>query len=109
MLRLLAYSGAKILVFGGYGSQIGSDTMYIPDTLYVLDVPTMTWSLGAKYQPRLGMVCSVSGDYLVVWGGIGTTDTFVARLGGLNQRASWFYSWLLTFCFPQLHLVPAIV
>ncbi|KAF9276235.1 hypothetical protein BGZ88_001850 [Linnemannia elongata] len=65
-----AYSGTKILVFGGYGSQIGSDTLNIPDTLYVLDIPTMTWSLGAKYQPRLGMACSVSGDYLVVWGGI---------------------------------------
>ncbi|KAG0044294.1 hypothetical protein BGZ89_006110, partial [Linnemannia elongata] len=51
----IAYSGAKMLVFGGYGAQLGSDTMYIPDALYVLDVPTMTWSLEGKYQPRMGM------------------------------------------------------
>ncbi|OAQ22417.1 hypothetical protein K457DRAFT_26092 [Linnemannia elongata AG-77] len=69
-----AYNGAKMLVFGGYGVQVGIDTMYIPDAVYVLDVPTMTWSLGGKYQPRMGMVCSVSGDYFIVWGGMGLSQ-----------------------------------
>ncbi|KAH7056298.1 hypothetical protein BKA57DRAFT_489113, partial [Linnemannia elongata] len=61
-----AYSGAKMLVFGGYDlfSKVSMDT------LYILDVPTMTWSQSVKYQLRLGMACSVSGDYLVVWGGM---------------------------------------
>ncbi|KAK3823799.1 MAG: hypothetical protein JOS17DRAFT_753407 [Linnemannia elongata] len=62
-----AYSGTKMLFFGG-SDAISQAPI---DTLYILDVPTMTWSQGAKYQPRLGMVCSVSGDYLIVWGGKG--------------------------------------
>lgn len=75
MLLLLAYSGTKMIVFGGYDefAQVAIDT------LYILDVPTMTWSQGAKYPPRLGMVCSVSGDYFIVWGGMDMKNTCVAR------------------------------
>ncbi|OAQ22197.1 hypothetical protein K457DRAFT_26296 [Linnemannia elongata AG-77] len=66
-----AYSGTKMLVFGGFDvfAEAGIDT------LYILDVPTLTWSLGGKYQPRTGMVCSVSGDYLIVWGGMGISQS----------------------------------
>ncbi|KAK3823798.1 MAG: hypothetical protein JOS17DRAFT_753404 [Linnemannia elongata] len=65
-----AYSGTKMLVYGGSSNDEAGF-----DTLYILDVPTMTWSQGAKYQPRFGMVCSVSGDYLIVWGGFGISQS----------------------------------
>ncbi|KAF8929035.1 hypothetical protein BGZ47_001313 [Haplosporangium gracile] len=29
----------------------------------------MTWTQGPSSSPRMGMVCSVSGDYFIVWGG----------------------------------------
>ncbi|KAF9536934.1 hypothetical protein EC957_009346 [Mortierella hygrophila] len=38
-------------------------------TLFILDVPTMTWTQGPGSTPRMGMVCAVSGDYFIVWGG----------------------------------------
>ncbi|KAK5823561.1 hypothetical protein F5H01DRAFT_376471 [Linnemannia elongata] len=66
-----AYSGTKMLVFGGVDVFAEASI----DTLYILDVPTLTWSLGGKYQPRTGMVCSVSGDYLIVWGGMGISQS----------------------------------
>ncbi|KAF9152040.1 hypothetical protein BG015_005866 [Linnemannia schmuckeri] len=58
-----AHSGTKMLLFGGMHNGNYSDN------LYILDVATMKWSLGAKYQPRSGAACSVSGDYFIVWGG----------------------------------------
>ncbi|KAH7056299.1 hypothetical protein BKA57DRAFT_450285, partial [Linnemannia elongata] len=66
-----AYSGTKMLVFGGFDVFAEASI----DTLYILDVPTLTWSLGGKYQPRMGMVCSVSGDYFIVWGGMGMSQS----------------------------------
>ncbi|KAG9071520.1 hypothetical protein KI688_005732 [Linnemannia hyalina] len=45
------YNGTKMLVFGG----VDAFALEYIDILYILDVPTMTWSQGAKYQPRLGM------------------------------------------------------
>lgn len=58
-----AHNGTKIILFGGvYNSNY-------TDTLYILDVANLTWSQGAKYQPRSGAACSVSGDYFIVWGG----------------------------------------
>ncbi|KAG0078543.1 hypothetical protein BGZ90_004996 [Linnemannia elongata] len=62
MCMVSAYSGNKMLVFGGgvNGSEVG--------TLYILDVPTMTWTRGPSSQPRKGMACAVAGDNFVVWG-----------------------------------------
>ncbi|KAK5823558.1 hypothetical protein F5H01DRAFT_410381 [Linnemannia elongata] len=64
MCMVSAYSGNKMLVFGGgvNGSEVG--------TLYILDVPTMTWTRGPSSQPRKGMACAVAGNNFVVWGGI---------------------------------------
>lgn len=63
LVTSLAYSGNKMLVFGGgvNGSEVG--------TLYILDVPTMTWTRGPSSQPRKGMACAVAGNNFVVWGG----------------------------------------
>ncbi|KAF9152041.1 hypothetical protein BG015_005867 [Linnemannia schmuckeri] len=59
----MAHNGTKMLIFGGgFG-------LTMSGTLYILDVPTMTWSQGPSSSPRMGMVCSVSGDYFIVWGG----------------------------------------
>ncbi|KAF9541120.1 hypothetical protein EC957_003401 [Mortierella hygrophila] len=64
MCMVSASYGNKMLVFGGgfNGSEVG--------TLYILDVPTMTWTRGPSSQPRKGMACAVAGDNFVVWGGI---------------------------------------
>ncbi|KAH7056296.1 hypothetical protein BKA57DRAFT_450277 [Linnemannia elongata] len=59
-----AHNGTKMLVFGG------SFGLTVSGTLYILDVPTMTWTQGPGSSPRMGMVCSVSGDYFIVWGGM---------------------------------------
>jgi hypothetical protein len=62
-LYSLAYNGAKMIVFGGRTpDKISGD-------LYILDVATMTWTQGPSSDPRTGMVCSVSGDNFVAWGG----------------------------------------
>ncbi|OAQ22198.1 hypothetical protein K457DRAFT_37218 [Linnemannia elongata AG-77] len=64
-----AYDGAKMIVFGG--TVIGK----IYGSLYILDVPTMTWSLGPSSQPRMAMSCSVSGDNFIVWGGVSWNES----------------------------------
>ncbi|KAF8933979.1 hypothetical protein BGZ47_010568, partial [Haplosporangium gracile] len=61
-----AHNGAKMVLFGGMNAAAEEYS----GTLYILDVPTMTWSQGSSSLPRLGMVCSVSGDYFIVWGGL---------------------------------------
>lgn len=67
MFVLLAYGGAKMVVFGGrFGGSISG-------SIYILDVASMTWSEGQSSQPRTGMVCSVSGDYFIAWGGTAFT------------------------------------
>ncbi|KAF8933978.1 hypothetical protein BGZ47_010567 [Haplosporangium gracile] len=63
-----AYNGAKMVVFGGRSGGT------ISGALYILDVASMTWSEGLSSQPRTGMVCSVSGDYFIAWGGV-SSDT----------------------------------
>ncbi|OAQ25915.1 hypothetical protein K457DRAFT_22590, partial [Linnemannia elongata AG-77] len=69
-----AYGGAKMVAFGGRsgGSIYGS--------IYILDVESMTWSEGQSTQPRTGMVCSVSGDYFIAWGGVSTDKSDISVL-----------------------------
>ncbi|KAH7034400.1 hypothetical protein BKA57DRAFT_476077 [Linnemannia elongata] len=62
-----AYNGTKMILFGGHNSS-GPSGGY----LFILDVPTMTWSQGLSVDPsqnRSSMACSVSGDNFIVWGG----------------------------------------
>ncbi|KAF9432961.1 Multiple epidermal growth factor-like domains protein 8 [Entomortierella beljakovae] len=62
-----AYNGSKMIVFGGQGtdrSPLGS--------IYVLDIPSMTWSKGVDVKSNLyrnNMACAVSGNYFVAVGG----------------------------------------
>ncbi|KAF9152044.1 hypothetical protein BG015_005870 [Linnemannia schmuckeri] len=71
MCMTSASNGNKMLVFGGgfNGSEVG--------TLYILDVPTMTWTRGPSSQPRKGMACTVAGNNFVVWGGISWNNSGV--------------------------------
>ncbi|KAF8933977.1 hypothetical protein BGZ47_010566 [Haplosporangium gracile] len=62
-----AYDGFKMVVFGG---SVRDDTQL--GDIYILDVPTMTWSKGsAPPVPlnRSNMACTVGGDNFVAWGG----------------------------------------
>ncbi|KAF9935144.1 hypothetical protein FBU30_007523 [Linnemannia zychae] len=63
-----AYNGSKMVLFGG--NPPGADSV---GTLFILDVPTMTWSQGPSTDPsqnRSQMACTVSGDNFIAWGGI---------------------------------------
>ncbi|KAF9120905.1 hypothetical protein BGX30_002890 [Mortierella sp. GBA39] len=63
-LKTNAYNGTKMILFGGDGS--GPSVA----SLSILDIPTMTWTIG-KDAPdaRSEMACAVAGDNFVVWGG----------------------------------------
>ncbi|KAF9935146.1 hypothetical protein FBU30_007525 [Linnemannia zychae] len=64
-----AYNGTKMVLFGG-------DTAegYGWGKLSVLDIATMTWvTYSDSPEIRLGVACSVSGDYFIVWGGMKMT------------------------------------
>ncbi|KAF9905582.1 hypothetical protein EC991_001543 [Linnemannia zychae] len=63
-----AYGGTKMLLFGGYSSDLST----FSKSLFILDVPSMTWSHESgpvTSENRAGMACSVSGDSLIIWGG----------------------------------------
>ncbi|KAF8929135.1 hypothetical protein BGZ47_001243, partial [Haplosporangium gracile] len=62
-----AYGGKKMVVFGG--------EFYLQrprGSIYILDVPTMTWTQGPDIDNplnRSSAACTVAGDNFVVWGG----------------------------------------
>ncbi|KAG0379263.1 hypothetical protein BGX24_001086 [Mortierella sp. AD032] len=63
-----AYNGFKMVLFGGSLR----DDLQLGD-IYILDVPTMTWTMGsAPPVPlnRSNMACTVGGDNFVAWGGM---------------------------------------
>ncbi|OAQ25935.1 hypothetical protein K457DRAFT_140752 [Linnemannia elongata AG-77] len=63
-----AYGGAKMVLFGG--NPPGEDSI---GTLYILDVPSMTWTQGPSIDPsqnRSQLACTVNGDNFIAWGGI---------------------------------------
>ncbi|KAF9154080.1 hypothetical protein BG015_001902 [Linnemannia schmuckeri] len=62
--ELYADHGNKMILFGGDNGTMSTSS------LYILDVPSMTWSQGTSaYEGRSGMACSVSGNKFIVWGG----------------------------------------
>lgn len=64
-ITILAYNGTKMILFGG-----NTDTTQSVDSLYILDVPSMTWTQAdSSLDARSDMACSVSGDNFIVWGG----------------------------------------
>ncbi|KAF9335321.1 hypothetical protein BGZ91_010518, partial [Linnemannia elongata] len=61
--KLLASYGTKMILFGGDDNSVSTSN------LYILDVPTMTWSRATSAsEARSGMACAVSGERFVVWG-----------------------------------------
>ncbi|KAF9154082.1 hypothetical protein BG015_001904 [Linnemannia schmuckeri] len=63
-----AYGGAKMVLFGG--NPPGEESI---GTLYILDVPSMTWTQGPSIEPsqnRSQLACTVNGDNFIAWGGI---------------------------------------
>jgi hypothetical protein len=57
-----------MVLFGG--NPPGEDSI---GTLYILDVPTMTWTQGPSIDPsqnRSQMACTVNGDNFIAWGGM---------------------------------------
>jgi hypothetical protein len=70
-----AKNGSKMILFGGDNGFLSSSS------LYILDVPTMTWSMATNAsEERSGMACSVSGDRFVVWGGFKALN-LTSRIG----------------------------
>jgi hypothetical protein len=64
---LIAYNGTKLIYFGGNTTPTTS-----VGSIYILDVPTLTWKQGESADPsqnRSSMACGVSGDNFITWGG----------------------------------------
>ncbi|KAI7827547.1 hypothetical protein BC939DRAFT_475150 [Gamsiella multidivaricata] len=66
-----AYSGKRMILFGGYDSTITSMS-----DIYFLDMDfmsgTLTWTKGPDAgvpNARAGHACAVSNDYVIIWGG----------------------------------------
>ncbi|KAG0025395.1 hypothetical protein BGZ81_007204 [Podila clonocystis] len=62
-----AYNGAKLVLFGG------RTTTGSLNDIWVYDVLASKWEEGSPGGPkrsRSGHACAVSGDYLIVWGGV---------------------------------------
>jgi len=58
-------NGTKVVVLGGQ-----LDTGVIANDLWVLDVPSMTWTQGpSASQARTGSACTLANDTLINWGG----------------------------------------
>src|SRR5689334_9737012 len=56
-----------MVLFGG--NPPGEDSI---GTLYILDVPSMTWTQGPSIDPsqnRSQLACTVNGDNFIAWGG----------------------------------------
>ncbi|KAF9997340.1 Acyl-CoA-binding domain-containing protein 5, partial [Entomortierella chlamydospora] len=65
-----AYSGTKMILYGGFASSTTNTSGPPLNDIYVLDVATYTWTKGSSSSAgRAGSACAVSGDYLIVWGG----------------------------------------
>jgi hypothetical protein len=90
VLSHLAYNGTKMILFGG-----NTDMTQSVDTLYILDVPSMTWTQApSSLDARSDMACSVSGDNFIVWGGKRTFLSLVPLLYSLRKRIHYFFSFL---------------
>ncbi|KAG0054679.1 hypothetical protein BGZ89_002592, partial [Linnemannia elongata] len=65
-----AEGGRKMIVFGG-SKETGS-TIVPEGGIYILDVPSWTWSQGTSVNSsdfRAAMACSVAADNFIAWGG----------------------------------------
>ncbi|KAF8941661.1 hypothetical protein BGZ47_007295 [Haplosporangium gracile] len=71
-----AEGGRKMIVFGG---STGLEASIVPrGDIYILDVPSLTWSQGTSANTsefRAAMACSIAGDNFIAWGGVNATNT----------------------------------
>ncbi|KAG9071512.1 hypothetical protein KI688_005724 [Linnemannia hyalina] len=64
------YGGRKIVVYGGHEWNQGVETLR--GTIFVLDVPTMTWVQGDSVAPTYvssDSACTLTGTNFISWGG----------------------------------------
>lgn len=65
-----AYSGTKLVVFGGYGT--GNSSKSGVGSIHILDLTSMVWTAGTpadRSQNRGNPACVVVGDSFLAWGG----------------------------------------
>ncbi|KAF9140846.1 hypothetical protein BG015_001503 [Linnemannia schmuckeri] len=88
-----------MILFGGHEMDAISK-----NTTYILDVPSLEWIKGPAVevaQSRSAMACSVSGDNVVIWGGIRRTGTDPANYTALDATPLilnlYFKQWVPKF------------
>ncbi|KAF9541119.1 hypothetical protein EC957_003400 [Mortierella hygrophila] len=90
-----AYDGFKMVVFGGSTTE---DTQL--GDIYILDVPTMTWTKGSTPPlplNRSNMACTVGGDNFVAWGGYNSQKAIDGTPIVYNLRTNqWTTTYSLT-------------
>ncbi|KAF9366776.1 hypothetical protein BGX34_007550 [Mortierella sp. NVP85] len=69
--------GNTIVMYGGRAPVLMNTTnpSNFTGSIYILDVPSKTWTQGPASSPRLYMTCIIVADQLLVWGGFNGTDT----------------------------------
>ncbi|CAO3566511.1 unnamed protein product [Mortierella alpina] len=65
--------GTKIVIYGG---RLSANMGFLND-LYVLDTVTQTWRQGIPGPTRVYAACTVAGNQLLLWGGLGETKNRV--------------------------------
>ncbi|KAF9124570.1 hypothetical protein BGW39_008108 [Mortierella sp. 14UC] len=56
--------GTKVVMYGG---QLRNDTLL--GEIWILDVPTATWSQGPSGPIRASAACTIAGDQFIIWAG----------------------------------------
>ncbi|KAF9130628.1 F-box only protein 42 [Mortierella sp. GBA39] len=76
-----AEGGRKMIVFGG---SIGTGATIVPQGgIYILDIPSWTWSQGTSVDSsgfRAAMACSVAADNFIAWGGTDGNNTLSSMI-----------------------------
>ncbi|KAF9545550.1 hypothetical protein EC957_010859 [Mortierella hygrophila] len=76
-----AEEGRKMIVFGG---STGTGATIVPQGgIYILDIPSWTWSQGTSVDSsgfRAAMACSVAADNFIAWGGTDGNNTLSSMI-----------------------------
>jgi hypothetical protein len=64
LLSTLDEDGTTVVTYGG---QLRNDTLL--GEIWILDVPTATWSQGPSGPIRASAACTIAGDQFIIWGG----------------------------------------
>jgi hypothetical protein len=66
----IGYGGRKVVLYGGHEWVLGAEELR--GMIYVLDVPTMTWTAGELVNPNFvsaDSACTITGSNFISWGG----------------------------------------